>query len=92
MMEHSPLEGIEFLCGDLIDDRQALDVSGSSHPDAKYLHASAFGSTFFAMKSIFKVRRSAAGPRCMSHLISCSCLIMMVLSALTVAPSFFQRI
>lgn len=91
-MERSPLEGIEFLCGDLIDDGQDLNVSGRSHPEAEYLHVSICASAFFGMNSIFKGRKSAAGPRYMSHLISCSCRIMMLLSALTVAPSFFQRI
>lgn len=79
-----------FPCGELIDDGQELDASGGCQPKAKYLHVSIIASTFFGMKS--KGGRSAPGPGRMSHLISCSCLIMMVLSPLTVAPSFFQRI
>lgn len=31
-MERSPLEGIVFLGGDLTDDRQELDASGSPRP------------------------------------------------------------
>lgn len=52
MMEHGPLEGIVFLCGELIDDGQELDASGGCLPDAKYLHASIIASMFFGMKRI----------------------------------------
>lgn len=52
MMEHGPLEGIVFLCGELIDDGQELDASGGCLPDAKYLHAPIIANTFFGMKRI----------------------------------------
>lgn len=51
-MECGPLEGIVFLCGELIDDGQELEASGGCLPDAKYLHASIIACTFFGMKRI----------------------------------------